>query len=147
MEEWLAAHIVQLDTHGGYWCGLSQGALRLSRSHRFREDFPARQPVRAAADQAPLLSVMVQAYTAMDGLMTHGEDALERASTRAVLGSLMRALNGEMELQVERLVSLTSVLCTQVTDRTDGVRGRGWIAIARVGEIPARLSNGGCRLI
>ena len=90
---------------------------------------------------------MVQAYTAMDGLMTHGEDALERASTRAVLGSLMRALNGEMELQVERLVSLTSVLCTQVTDRTDGVRGRGWIAIARVGEIPARLSNGGCRLI
>lgn len=72
-----------------------------------------------AADQASLLSVMVQAYTAMEGLMTHGEDALERASTRAALGSLMRALNGEMELQVERLVSLTSVLCTQVIDRTD----------------------------
>lgn len=76
-------HIVQLDTHGGYWCGLSQGALRLSRSHRFREDFPARQPVRAAAtDQVSLLSVMVQAYTAMEGLMRHGEDALERAERR-----------------------------------------------------------------
>jgi len=72
-----------------------------------------------AADQASLLSVMVQAYTALEGLMTHGEDALERASTRAALGSLMRALNEEMELQVEGLVSLTSVLCTQVTDRTD----------------------------
>lgn len=72
-----------------------------------------------AADQASLLAVMVQAYTAMEKLITHEDDALERSATRSALGSLMRALNGEMELQVERLVSLTSALCTQVTDRTD----------------------------
>lgn len=72
-----------------------------------------------AADQTSLLAAMVQAYTAMKRLMTHGGDALERASTRAALGSLMRALNWKMELQVGRLVSLTSVLCTQDIDRTD----------------------------
>lgn len=72
-----------------------------------------------AADQASLLAVMVQAYIAMEKIITHEHDTLERASTRSALGSLMRALNGEMELQVERLVSLTSVLCTHVTDRRD----------------------------
>ncbi|WP_439517539.1 hypothetical protein [Hydrogenophaga sp.] len=72
-----------------------------------------------AADQASLLAVMVLAYTAMEKLMTHEDDALERSTTRSALGSLMRALNGEMESQVERLVSLTSVICTHVTDRTD----------------------------
>ena len=72
-----------------------------------------------AADQASLLAVMVQAYTAMEKIITHEQDTLERASTRSALGSLMRALNGEMELQVERLVSLTSGVCTQVADRTD----------------------------
>ncbi len=72
-----------------------------------------------AADQAYLLAVMLQAYTAMEKLITHEQDTLERISTRKALGSLMRALNGEMELQVKRLVSLTSVLCTQVTDQMD----------------------------
>jgi hypothetical protein len=62
---------------------------------------------------------MLKAYAAMEKLITHEQDTLERASVRSALGSLMRALNGAMELQVERLVSLTSVLCTQVTDHMD----------------------------
>lgn len=57
-----------------------------------------------AADQAALLAVMVQAYTALERIVTHDQDSLERVATREGLGSLMRALNGEMDRQVGVLV-------------------------------------------
>ncbi|WP_439586103.1 hypothetical protein [Hydrogenophaga sp.] len=63
-----------------------------------------------AADQAALLAVMVQAYTALEKIVTHDRDSLERAATREGLGSLMRALNGEMGRQVEGLVHGTAAL-------------------------------------
>jgi hypothetical protein len=56
------------------------------------------------ADQAALLAVMVEAYTALEKIVTHDRDSLERAATRDALGSLMRALNGEMERQVDAMV-------------------------------------------
>lgn len=63
-----------------------------------------------AADQASLLAVMVQAYAALEKIVTHDQDSLERSATREGLGSLMRALNGEMERQVEALVQGTAAL-------------------------------------
>lgn len=63
-----------------------------------------------AADQASLLAVMVKTYVAMEKIVTHDQDSLERAATREGLGSLMRALNGEMERQVGVLVDGTAAL-------------------------------------
>ncbi len=63
-----------------------------------------------AADQASLLAVMVKTYVAMEKIVTHDQDSLERAATREGLGSLMRALNGEMERQVGVLVRGTAAL-------------------------------------
>ncbi|RZI79264.1 MAG: hypothetical protein EOP38_25835 [Rubrivivax sp.] len=57
------------------------------------------------ADQAALLAVMVEAYTALEKIVTHDRDSLERAATREALGSLMRALNGEMGRQVDAVAS------------------------------------------
>jgi hypothetical protein len=69
-----------------------------------------------AADQAELLAVMVQAYTALEKIVTHDRDSLERAATRKALGSLMRALNGELDRQVGVLIDGTSAL----RDKVDG---------------------------
>lgn len=63
-----------------------------------------------AADQASLLAVMVQTYAALEKIVTHDQDSLERTATREGLGSLMRALNGEMERQVEVLIRGTAAL-------------------------------------
>lgn len=63
-----------------------------------------------AADQASLLAVMVKTYVAMEKIVTHDQDSLERATTREGLGSLLRALNGEMERQVGVLVHGTTAL-------------------------------------
>jgi len=62
------------------------------------------------ADQAALLAVMVQAYTALEKIVTHDRDSLERPATREGLGSFMRALNGEMGRQVDLLIYSTSAL-------------------------------------
>jgi hypothetical protein len=62
------------------------------------------------ADQAALLAVMVEAYTALEKIVTHDRDSLERAATREALGSLMRALNGEMGRQVELLIQSTAAI-------------------------------------
>ncbi len=74
-----------------------------------------------AADQASLLSVMVKTYIALEKLISHEEDALERASARSGLGSLMRGLNGEMERQVDALVHNTATLSASVASAA-GVR-------------------------
>ncbi len=71
-----------------------------------------------AADQAALLAVMVQAYTALEKIVTHDQDSLERSATRASLGSLMRALNREMGRQAEMLVFNTAALCTFATENS-----------------------------
>jgi len=63
-----------------------------------------------AADQASVLSVMVRAYAALEKIVTHDQDCLERSSSRESLGALMRALNGELERQVEVLVDGTTAL-------------------------------------
>ena len=57
-----------------------------------------------AADQAAILAVMVEAYTALEKIVTHEQDSLERSATREALGSLIRALNGEMGRQVDCLI-------------------------------------------
>lgn len=74
-----------------------------------------------AADQASLLSVMVKTYIALEKLISHEEDALERASARSGLGSLMRGLNAEMERQVEALLHSTTTLSASVASAA-GVR-------------------------
>lgn len=63
-----------------------------------------------AADQAALLAVMVQTYSALEKIVTHDKDSLERPATREALGSLIRALNGEMQRQVEVLIHGTAEL-------------------------------------
>jgi hypothetical protein len=63
-----------------------------------------------AADQASLLAVMVKAYAALEKVVTHDQDCLERSASRESLGALMRALNGEMERQVEVLLDGTTAL-------------------------------------
>lgn len=63
-----------------------------------------------AADQASLLAVMVQTYTALEKIVTHDHDSLERSATREGLGSLIRALNIEMGRQVEVLIHSTTAL-------------------------------------
>ncbi len=63
-----------------------------------------------AADQASLLAVMVQTYAALEKMVTHDQDALERLATREGLASLLRALNGEMERQVDVLIHSTAAL-------------------------------------
>ncbi len=68
------------------------------------------------ADEASLLAVMMQAYTSLEKLVTHEQDILERSATRSGLGSLMRALNGEMERQVDALVHDTTALYAFVAD-------------------------------
>lgn len=60
-----------------------------------------------AAKQASLLAVMVQAYAALEKIVTHDQHSSERSATREGLGSLMRALNGEMEREVDALVQST----------------------------------------
>lgn len=72
-----------------------------------------------AADQAALLAVMMQAYTALERIVTHDQDFLERVATREALGSLMRALNGEMGRQVDALVQATTVLGAFLADEMD----------------------------
>lgn len=69
-----------------------------------------------AADQAALIAVMVQAYTALEKIVTHNQDSLERATTRDAMGALMRALNGEMGRQADALVRCTAVLCDVVLE-------------------------------
>lgn len=69
-----------------------------------------------AADQAALLAVMMQAYTALERIVTHDQDSLERVATREALGSLMRAMNGEMGRQVDALVQTTTGLGAFVAD-------------------------------
>lgn len=70
------------------------------------------------ADQAALMAVMVEAYTALERIVTHDRDSLERASTREALGSLMRALNGEMGRQVEVLVHSTTAILGVAIDES-----------------------------
>jgi hypothetical protein len=69
-----------------------------------------------AADQAALLAVMVQAQTALERIVSNDQDALERSTTREGFGSLMRALNGEMECQVHALIRNTAALRDSVLE-------------------------------
>jgi hypothetical protein len=69
-----------------------------------------------AADQAALLAVMVEAYTALEKIVTHDKDSLERSATREALGSLIRALNGEMGRQVDCLIHSSMALQKLATD-------------------------------
>ncbi|OSZ73144.1 hypothetical protein [Hydrogenophaga sp. IBVHS1] len=73
-----------------------------------------------AADQASLLAVMVKTYTALERIVTYDQDSLERAATREGLGSLIRALNVEMERQVGTLVHSTSALRDFALNECDG---------------------------
>lgn len=73
-----------------------------------------------AADQAALLAVMVQTYSALERIVTHDRDSLERPTTRVALGSLIRTLNGEMQRQVEVLIHGTAELHELVVEEADG---------------------------
>lgn len=53
---------------------------------------------------------MVKAYAALEKVVTHDHDCLERSASRESLGALMRALNGEMERQVGVLIDGTTAL-------------------------------------
>ncbi len=67
-----------------------------------------------AMNQASALAVMVNTYVALERMITHQpcDGAEDRAGSivRADLGALMRALNGEMERQVDSLVRHTGAL-------------------------------------
>lgn len=69
-----------------------------------------------AAEQASLMSVMVQTYIALEKLITHDQEAANPTRQSSGLCSLMRGLNGEMERQVNALVDSTSALRACVTD-------------------------------
>ena len=77
-----------------------------------RKSFNPRLVVLAteAADQVALLAVMVQAYTALEKIVVHDRDSLERSATREGLGSLMRVLNVEMGRQLDLLIHSTTAL-------------------------------------
>jgi len=72
-----------------------------------------------AADQASLLADMAQAYTAMEKLMTHGQRCASACLHAVSVEIVDASAQWGMERQVEGLVSLTSVLCTHVTDRIE----------------------------
>lgn len=69
-----------------------------------------------AADQAALLSVMVEAYVALEKLISHEQDTLERVTVRESLSILMRSLNGEARRQVQALVLSTNALYALAAD-------------------------------
>lgn len=76
-----------------------------------------------ARDQASALALMVATYAALERLIVHAppEDVDGHSIVRADLGALLRALNGEMERQVDALVRHTSVLHSLVA-REAGLR-------------------------